>query len=62
MTILRLYVKVKFRAFGMTFGQFEKTVEKVIPILLVGVGYTLMHVNERGVFIELTQVQVTVDA
>lgn len=61
MTKLRLHVKVKFRAFGVTFGTVEKIAERVIPVALAGVGHTLIHINERGVFIDLTQELVTVD-
>jgi len=58
-TKLHLHVRVKFRAWRITFGHYEQHVERVIPISLAGVGYTLMHVNERGVEVTLTWEPVT---
>lgn len=55
MTKLHLHVKVKFRAFGITFGTFEKHEERILPIALAGVGYQLIRINERGVYVSLTQ-------
>jgi len=55
MTKLHLHVRVKFRAFGITFGQFERHVERLLPVLLPGIAYQVIYINERGVFVSLTQ-------
>ena len=62
MTKLHLHVKVKFRAFGITFGQFEKHKVKLLPVLLPGIGYQLIYINERGVLVSLTQEAVQQEA
>lgn len=55
MTKLTLYFYVKFRAFGITYGHFEKTMTYVLPAALPGMDKTLLSFNERGVKLELTQ-------
>ena len=59
MSKLHLHVRVRFRAFGITFATYEQHLERVIPLSLAGLGYTLMHVNERGVEVSLTWEPVT---
>ena len=60
MSKLELRVRVKFRAFGVTLGTYERQVQRVIPVSLAGIGYTLMQINERGVEVTLTWVPVNV--
>lgn len=52
---MKLFIKVKFRAFGIPFGQFEKTVVPpfVIPPIPDLVGRVL--VNERGVYLAVVE-------
>ena len=55
MTRIALHVRVKFRAFGMTFGTVERREERIIPCLLNGVPYQLFRFDQRGVFVSVTQ-------
>ena len=59
MSKLHLHVFVKFRAWGITFGVYEQHVERVIPVSLAGIGYTLMHIAEHGVEVTLSWEPVT---
>lgn len=54
MTRLILHVRVKFRAFGITFGRFERVIERTLPVLVPGVAPILARIDERGVYVLLT--------
>jgi len=50
MNFVDVYVKVKFRAFMITFGQYENTF--AIPIPKLEVGQTLLN-NFRGITLRI---------
>jgi hypothetical protein len=49
--MLTIYLRVKFRAFGITFGTYERTWREVLPFPLPpkAIGKTILDVDERGV-------------
>ena len=50
--MITVYIKVKFRAFGVTFSTFEKTIEINVGVPLPS--YEGVLVNERGVYLKVS--------
>ena len=57
--VLRIWLKVKFRAFGITFGTLSQEFDPIpLPIAVPVAPQTLLDFNERGVklFVKLQSV------
>jgi hypothetical protein len=52
--IIRWELKVKFRAFGITFGTLEKNGILPIAVPPIPVGVDKILVNERGVYLYIS--------
>lgn len=53
--ILHVNLKVKFRAFFITFANFEKTWDLPVPVQIPGInpGTSLIHFSDRGVTLDV---------
>lgn len=51
---VKIHVKVKFRAFGVTFGTVDQTVPWVIPVAFPISGGKIVLMNDRGILIEVS--------